>query len=120
MEEPLRKRTKRIEDSPKVETEQRTTRRGVVQMRDNVYQPDVKYSLTSNSINSYDINHNQCQEVDGKYYAIYMNPYTNERLISFLPILTSIRELDNGIYIYVVLSLDDASPEIYFITPFLI
>jgi len=87
----------------------------VIKTQKPAYTPTVKYSLTSKAINDYELNHNQCRNVGDKYYAIYINPYTNERLLSALPILTSISELDNGIYIFVVLSLDDAPPQIYFI-----
>jgi hypothetical protein len=70
------------------------------------YTPEPKYSMTHSNINNFRINHNQCGKINDKYYLIEINPYTNELLTSSLPIFTNINELDNGIYIYVVLGFD--------------
>ena len=72
------------------------------------YTPEPKYSMTHSNIN------NQCGKINDKYYLIEINPYTNELLTSSLPIFTNINELENGIYIYVVLGFDVLDvPQIY-------
>ena len=78
------------------------------------YQPK-PFNLTKKGVNdNYTIYHRQCQEVNGKYYLIIINPYTNVHLLS-LPITTNINELDNGLYVYVMLSLNNEEPIMYYI-----
>jgi hypothetical protein len=77
------------------------------------YLPESKYSMTHLNINKYRINHKQCGKLNDKYYLIEINPYTNELLKSSLPIYSEIKELIDGIYIYVVLGFDDEAPQIY-------
>lgn len=79
------------------------------------YFPEPAYNLTTNSINSYRILHRQCRELNGKYYIIDINPYKNKQLHSLLPIITNLNELEDGVYVYVLLSLDNSPPEIYLI-----
>lgn len=77
------------------------------------YKPSAKYSLTKGAIDDYYILHSQCQEINGKYYIISMNPYTNELLKASLPIITDVKKLKNGVYTYVVLGFDEGAPQIY-------
>lgn len=79
------------------------------------YKPASKYALTKVSLDSYAIRHTQCNEVDGKYYIINISPYTNERLKESLPIITDAKDLEPGVYTYVVVGFDDESPQIFLV-----
>jgi hypothetical protein len=92
------------------------TRKGLSQVMD--YIPQSKYSLTKNSINKYSIFHNQCQLLNDKYYLVYLNPYENENLNSSLPIYNNVNELNDGIYIFVILGFNENPPSVFFLKTF--
>lgn len=90
-----------------------TRRRSERASNSTMYTPDPAYKLSHSSINNYQINHNQCHSLNEKYYLIMIDPYTNEALKETLPIITNMTELDNGLYIYVMLSFDNEPPVMY-------
>lgn len=77
------------------------------------YTPSPAYNLSMGRLNTYSLQHHQCQELNEKYYLVLIDPYNNENLHNSLPIVTNLNELENGLYIYVLLSLDDNPPTIY-------
>ena len=88
--------------------------RSSAQKKDTTYKPTSKYSLTKKSIDdNYYIQHTQCNEINGKYYIININPYTNELLQESLPLITDVNDLKNGIYTFIVLGFDDEETQIY-------
>lgn len=83
-----------------------------------VYSPLPVYKLTRPIIDEYAIKHTQCNEIDGKYYFVHLNPYESSLLQEKLPVIEDVEKLkdaNDGIYTYVVLSLDDGPVKIYLI-----
>jgi len=92
-----------------------TRRKRPVSETETAYTPTPVYKLTRNNINAYILTHHQCQQLNDKYYIVGINPYTNQQLHLTLPIITNLHGLDDGFYIYVLLSLDNGEPSMYFI-----
>lgn len=67
---------------------------------------------TLNKKNKYIIN-NQCLQIGDKYYLVQIDPYYNMLLHDINPILENPVDFDDGIYMYVILSLDGSLPILY-------
>ena len=68
--------------------------------------------LTREEIASQRFTHKQCAYIGDKYYSIKFNSGIN--LYEISPILTQDNVLDDGIYTWVILSLNKESPRMYF------
>lgn len=68
--------------------------------------------LTRENITGQWVTHKQCAYIGGDYYAIFFNSDVN--LSSIMPILDQDDKLEDGVYTWVILSLDnDDEPRIY-------
>lgn len=77
------------------------------------YAPSIKYNLTQSKINKYYLRHPQSLELDGKYYNVLIDPYTNVPLQQSIPLIGGILsgkykyEIEkNAVYVYVLLGHD--------------
>ena len=67
--------------------------------------------LTRDKIQGQWVTHKQCAYIGNDYYAIFFNSDVN--LSSLMPIIDEDNEVENGVYTWVILSLNNDTPRMY-------
>jgi hypothetical protein len=84
-------------------------------LENNYTYPLPKHILSYQETTEHKVIHAQCNQVNnsGNYYFIEFEGDTYNQLVNQIPIITNPRELENGLYTYVILSIGTSEPELY-------
>jgi hypothetical protein len=87
-------------------------------LEDNYTYPLPKHILSYKESTEHEVVHAQCNQVNvsGNYYFIEFEGDTYNNLVSQIPIIINPRELENGVYTYVILSIGASEPNLYLFT----
>jgi hypothetical protein len=84
-------------------------------LENNYTYPLPKHILSYQETTEHKVIHAQCNQVNnsGNYYFIEFEGDTYNQLVNQIQIITNPRELENGVYTYVILSIGTSEPDLY-------